>query len=481
MYFDNSATTRTRREVISVMRRYFRSAYGNPSSVHKKGMAAKAALEIYRERVAFCLGAESEEIVFTGSGSEGNNTAIHSALKTTGRNHIISSRIEHSSIFNTLERHKDEGVRITYIPVDGVGRYDLNALKVAIDEDTALVSLSYANNEIGTVQDMPAIVETVKGKDVLLHIDAVQALPYFRFDLRKLGADFVVFSGHKLYAPKGVGILYRRKQSDFCPLIRGGGQERDHRSGTENVPYIAGISKALELNDREKDRYFHVLKSKRDRIISFVLNHIDGAVLTGDPESRVPNLASFAVRGINSKALVRLMAEDNVEISSGSACSSAKDIPSRVLDELKFGEEYVNGSIRISLGKYNTDREIGKMLTLFKRNVERLRNNADMINLESSFISQHEFRDLVTGETELQVIDVRPIAQPPLDIEARMEIPLWKLKTSMRMLEKEKPVVVICFDGDLLARMAQSSLIKLGFTQVKVLAGGFNAYQNLFM
>ena len=245
-YFDNSATTRTRREVVNEMKKYFLYRYGNPSSTHKLGIIAKGSIEMAREEIASIFNTKSHEIIFTGSGSESNNTAIYSALKNNpSKKQIISSRIEHSSVFNTLEVLKRDGYEVIYIPVDHFGRYDLDFLENSISDSTALVTLAYANNEVGTIQDVNKIYNIVKKKGALLHLDAVQALPYEFINLEELGADFVTFSGHKLYAPKGIGILYVKESVEFVPLITGGGQEFNYRSGTENVPYILGLAKAI--------------------------------------------------------------------------------------------------------------------------------------------------------------------------------------------------------------------------------------------
>ena len=252
IYLDNTATTQTRKEVIKVINTYFAKEYGNPSSIHRSGLVARGSIEMARERIARILNCSSDELIFTGSGTEGNNTAIRGALRKGG--YIVTSGIEHSSIVNTCNALEGEGVKVIRIGVDRTGIYDLKKLKTVLKGEGAVVTLSYINNEIGTIQNVREITRITGKAGAVLHLDAVQALPYMDIDLKKLGADLVTFSGHKLYAPKGVGILYIKDGTQFDPFITGGEQEFGLRSGTENVPYIVGLSKALALNQKEKKK-----------------------------------------------------------------------------------------------------------------------------------------------------------------------------------------------------------------------------------
>lgn len=480
MYFDNTATTKTRIEVRKVMKKYFSSRYGNPSSIHKKGVIARGSVEMAREEIASTLGSDSNQIVFTSSGSEANNSAIFAALKTQPqKKHIISSRIEHSSIFSTFEQLSKEGYEVSYIKVDQNGFYDIEELKATIKEDTALVALSYANNEVGTIQYVKNIVSCVKKTETLLLLDGVQALPYIKFDLKKLGADFVSFSGHKLYAPKGIGLLYIKDPEKFHPLILGGGQERSLRSGTENVAYIVGLATAIRLNNKEKDKLNKHLQTLRDRIVSLTMKSLSGIKLTGDPTRRVPSIASFTVEGISGKHLVKKLATYGIAISSGSACSSDKNIPSRILNELGYDENYLQGSIRISLGKYNNKFQVNKLLKILHKCIESIRSEKLSSKVEMSFISQQEFSESIE---DLQVIDVRPVPWPKLNINKMYALPIWdflmKGNKTLKNLNKENPVVVICYDGDILGPEAQTILYKKGFNNVRVLSGGAKQYNS---
>ncbi len=471
-YFDNSATTRTRREVQNVMKKYFNSRYGNPSSTHKMGMIAKGSIEMARESIATVLNSKSHELIFTGSGSEANNSAIYSALESKKeKKHIITSRIEHSSVYNTMLILEKKGYKISYLPVDSKGRYDLNTLEKLIDNSTVLISLGYANNEIGTIQDVNKIVEIATNNEVLIHFDAVQALPYEHIDLTKLNADFVTFSGHKLYAPKGIGLLYIKDFENFTPLITGGGQEFGLRSGTENVPYILGLSKAIVLNKKEKDKNNSKLQYLRKRINEFILKEFNDTIITGDIDNKVPSIASFAFKDISGKALVKRLASYNISVSSGSACSSSDDAPSRILKELSYDQSYINGNLRISFGKYNSEKQLSYLFKILKKVITEEKQNKSK-NLEKSYISQDHFRSLNLKDDNYQVIDVRIVSIPNIPLENIIPIPIWKLKKSIKKLNPDLETILICNDGDIIGPEAQSILVKKGFKNVKVLSGG---------
>ncbi len=477
IYLDNTATTRTRPEVVSAINRYFAGRYGNPSSAHRSGLIARGSIEMARERIAQALNCSSNELIFTGSGSESNNLAIKGVLQAVKKGrHIITSQIEHSSILNTCKSLEAEGVRVTYLGVDERGRYDLAQLEEEISEDTVLVSLGYVNNEIGTIQDMARISSLARSKGVILHIDAVQALPYFDIDMTELNADLVSFSGHKLYAPKGIGVLYVREGTPVAPIISGGEQEFGLRSGTENVAYIVGLSKAIALNKLEKRQYVASLVALRNELIEGVLSQVRDCLLTGDPAERAPNSASFCFKGISGKKLVKQLSWYGIEVSSGSACSSPKNEPSHVLSACKISDEYINGSLRVTLGRYNSKRDVRYFLRVLPRLVEQMRNTDSSYDNRPVFISQEKLKAKLNGGAPLQILDVRPFNYPRMRIPGSIFLPVWKLKKGLGSLDPAMETVVVCHQGDVVGPEAQQMLVKLGYSNVKVLKGGLASY-----
>ncbi|MFC1592347.1 aminotransferase class V-fold PLP-dependent enzyme [Thermodesulfobacteriota bacterium] len=477
-YFDNTATTRTRKEVVKVMQKYFSKDYANPTSIHESGLIARGSIEMARERIANVLRVTSEELIFTSSGSESNNLAVYGAAtanKNRGK-HIITSKIEHSSIIKTCTALEKEGFDVTYIGVDTRGHFNLQELEEHIRDDTVLVSLGYVNNEIGTIQDIAKIVAIVKRKGVLLHLDAVQALPYLPLDLTNIGADLVSFSGHKLYAPKGVGLLYIREGTAIHPTIHGGGQEFGLRSGTENVPYAVGLSKAIILNQKEKTDYSKRLALFRDYIIKYVLEYIPEAMLTGAPQDRAPNHVSFCFKGISGKMLVKQLALNGFEVSSGSACSSPDNRPSAVLQACHIPEDYLLGSVRITLGKYNTKKEVVQFVRVLKNTIQRMREDDEPYNNEHIFISPSELKAKLASSEKIQVLDVRHIKYPNVQIEGSLFMPAWKIKFQLKKLDPNVETVVACFQGDIIAPQIQQMLFKNGFANAKVLKGGILNY-----
>jgi cysteine desulfurase len=480
IYLDNTATTRTRREVINEMTKYFNKVFANPSSIHQAGLIARGSIEMARERIANVLNCTSEEIIFTGSGSEANNTAIKGVahkLKNIGR-HIITSPIEHSSIIRTCESLKEEGFEITYIDVDSSGNFNLKHLAESIRKDTILVTLGYINNEIGTIQDINAISEIVKSKNIILHFDAVQALPYLHIDCTKINADLISFSGHKLYAPKGIGILYIKNETNLLPLIHGGEQEFGLRSGTENIPYIVGLSKAIQLNEKEKDEYVKTLTGFRNQILDSVTSNIPDVIITGDQNNRAPNNASFCIKNINGKMLVKKLSQLRIDVSSGAACSSSKNKPSHVLSACRINEDYLYGGLRVTVGKYNTQKEINYFLKTLPKVVKEMRENNSSYRNEAVFISQKEFRQKLLNKEEVQIVDVRPVKYPNKEIPGSIHSPLWKLKQTAQKLNREDEVIVVCYQGDIISPQAHQQLVKLGFNKAKVLKGGLFGYFN---
>jgi cysteine desulfurase len=311
--------------------------------------------------------------------------------------------------------------------VDRRGRFDLDQLADAIRNDTILVSLGYVNNEIGTIQDAGKIVEIVKSRRVLLHFDGVQALPYLELRLKELGADLVSFSGHKLYAPKGVGLLYVRVGTAVMPRIYGGMQEFGLRSGTENVAYAVGLSRAIILNAKEKEAYVLRLQKLRDRMIAGILRNIPESLLTGDPVHRAPNHVSICFTGVNGKMLVRELSEHGIEASSGSACSSPRNDPSHVLVACGVGADYLHGSLRLTLGMYNSQRDVDRLVRLLPGIVARMRANAPEYHNEPIFISQEEFRAKQPGGEPYVVLDIRPVRYPARMIPRSVHVPGWSV------------------------------------------------------
>ncbi|MHB1484166.1 MAG: aminotransferase class V-fold PLP-dependent enzyme [Saccharofermentanales bacterium] len=478
IYLDNTATTRTRKEVYKEMRKYFLKEYANPSSIHQDGLIARGSIEMARERIAQVLNCNSEELIFTGSGSESNNLAIRgvaNACKDKGR-HIISTKIEHSSVIRTCKDLEKKEYEVTYLSVDDSGFIDLKELERSIRPDTVLVSIIYVNNEIGTIQDIERIAEIVKNKGALLHLDGVQALPYIKMDLSGLNADLMSFSGHKLYAPKGAGLLYVKGGTPIDPIIFGGEQEFGIRSGTENVPYIVGLSKAIALNDKEKKKYVEKLTPLRDHLIKNVLDTIPGCRLTGSKDDRSPNHASFCFSGINGKMLVKEMSQYGIDVSSGSACSSPSNDPSHVLAACGIDREYLFGGLRVTIGRYNTRKDIDYLISILAKAIKKMREDDVLYNNEAIFISQSEFKKKTESGEILQIIDVRPIKYPKETIPGSIHIPDFRLKSGIKKLDRNIETVVVCYQGDILSPQVQQLLVKKGFVKVKVLKGGMFSY-----
>lgn len=378
IYLDHAATTPGLPQVAEAMRRALLDAYGNPSSLHRKGIEAEAILKETRERIAQRLGVSTAEIVFTSGGTEGNALAIMGAARARRRrgDHIITTAIEHSSVLNVCRALEDEGFSVTYLPVDGHGRVDPDEAAAAVTDRTTLVSVMLVNNEIGTIQPVAAIGQAIRRRkqDVLVHVDAVQAFGKIPVRPRELGADLVTLSGHKIHGPKGVGALYRRKSVPLAPLFGQGSQEGGVRPGTENVPGIAGLGAALRELDAGDDTARRTrLYALRRRLIDGILS-IDGARLNGpDGEAAAPHIANFSFPGVRGEVLLHALEERGVYVSTGSACTSRKAGPSHVLQALGLTEEYLEGSIRVSLSYLTTEEEIDSAIAAFRESVNTLR------------------------------------------------------------------------------------------------------------
>jgi cysteine desulfurase len=353
---------------------FFRADFGNPSAIHSYGQAAKKALEEARRKVALALGAKSSEIFFVSGGTESDNWAIQSAVKMAkakGR-HIVTSATEHNAVIKPLEELVGQGYAVTFLRPDKLGRIDPSALEAALRDDTILVSLALANNVVGTILDIPALVKVAKKKKVLFHTDAVQAVGHIPVNVRDLGVDLLSISGHKFHGPKGVGVLFAKLPRLPHPYIFGGGQERGGRSGTENVPGAVGLAVALEEAVREF-RSIDALIALRDRLIEGTLK-IAGAELTGDPVNRLPQIASFVFSALKSSVhLINAMNEVGLCASSGSACSAAANEASHVLMAMGYPNNLARASLRLSLSRYNTPKEIQTVIELLPSLVNKAR------------------------------------------------------------------------------------------------------------
>jgi len=377
IYLDHAATTPIYSEVFAAMEPYLKEYYGNPSSVYSAGQQAAQAVSEARERVANLIGAKEEEIIFTGGGSESDNTALKGAacaLKDKGR-HIITSKIEHPAILSTCQQlEKYFGFDITYLDVDNEGFVDPDDVKKALRDDTILVTIMMANNEIGTIEPIKEIARIVKERDVYFHTDAVQAVGQIPIDVNELGVDMLSMSSHKINGPKGVGALYVRKGVKILPLIAGGAQERNRRAGTENVAGIVGFGKAIELAAENLEENAAYLRNLRDRLINGIENNIDDVILNGPRgEHRLPNNVNFSFRYIEGESILLNLDMLGIAASSGSACSSGSLDPSHVLLAIGHSHETAHGSIRFSLGKGNNEKEIDYVLEVVPGIIKKIR------------------------------------------------------------------------------------------------------------
>jgi len=375
IYLDHAATTPVDPDVVQAMLPYFTEKFGNPSSIYAPAREARKAMDWARETVAGILGASPSEVVFTSGGTESDNLAIKGAAFANRHkgNHIITTQIEHHAVLHTCEYlEKRFGFRVTYLPVDQHGTVDLDALQRALTPDTILVTIMYANNEVGTIQPIQEISQIVKAAGVLFHTDAVQAGGALDLNVDKLGVDMLSLSAHKFYGPKGVGVFYVRKGTPYWPQQHGGGQERGRRAGTENTAGIVGLATALKLAyDRLETHNAHVSKL-RDRLIDGILK-IPGAYLTGHPTNRLPNNASFVFDYVEGESILLSLDMMGIGASSGSACTSASLEPSHVLKAMGVPIERAHGSLRLTTGSGNTEEDIDLVVEVLPGIIERLR------------------------------------------------------------------------------------------------------------
>ena len=381
VYLDHAGTTPLDAKVLEAMIPYFSQHFGNPSSLHTVGQEARYALDEARERVAGVLNCRPREVVFTGGGTESDNAAIHgvaTALHETG-NHIITSSVEHHAVLHACQYLESQGFEVTYLPVDAEGMVQPESVYNAINERTTLVTIMYGNNEIGTINPISEIAKSIKiracelSRTIVFHTDAVQAAGYLDLDVASLGVDLLSLSGHKFHGPKGTGVLYIKRGTPYLPLIHGGGQERERRSGTENIPGIIGLSLALESANAIRDETGQRCSALRDRIIGSVLEQIPGTRLNGHATERLPNNANFSFTGVEGEPILLGLDVAGIAASSGSACSSGSLEPSHVLLALGQSAETARGSLRLTLGRDNTDEEVDYLLGVLVDLVQRLR------------------------------------------------------------------------------------------------------------
>jgi len=403
IYLDNAASTPVDGEVLKAMLPYFEREYGNASSVHNFGQKARAAIDRAREQVADFLNCQVSEIIFTGSATEADNLAIFGVVRDFQERrikpHFITTRIEHDAVLESCKKLEKEGVEVTYLPVDKEGIVRVSDVKKAIKKNTVLVSVMYANNEIGTVQPIaeianiirnfrnskfqapnPKQIPNLKSQFPIFHTDAVQAVNYLDCDVKKLGVDLLTLSAHKIYGPKGVGALYVKEGTPILPIIFGGGHEQGLRPGTENTPGIVGLGKAIEKVKSEKTSANSVESSKiknlerlRDKLIDGILKRIPDSRLNGSRVNRLPNNANFSFRGAEGESIAISLDREGIAASTGSACSSKSLEPSHVLLALGLSPEEVHGSLRLTLGRYTTEEDINKVLEVLPKIIERLR------------------------------------------------------------------------------------------------------------
>jgi cysteine desulfurase len=400
IYLDHAATTHVDPRVKEAMDRYWTEEFGNPGSFHTAGLRALKALNTARATVAKIMNCAPEEVIFTGSGTESINTALKGSFwanKAKGK-HIITSTIEHHAVLETCEYlAKHHGAEITYVPVDRSGHVRPEALENAIRPDTILVTIMYANNEIGTINRISELAAIAKKHKVLFHTDACQAGGVLDIDVKKLGVDLMTINGSKLYAPKGVGVLFVRRGVQLHPLLHGGGQEFRMRSGTENVPCIVGFARALELAHQEREAENARLTTLRDKLINGILTTVPKTFLNGHPTERLPNNVNISFMDIEGEALLLMMNEHGICASTGSACTSKSLDPSHVILALGLPYEASHGSIRFTLGRNTTEAGIYKVIEVLPGIVQRLRHLSPVNLKMEDVLPQEKFQEVKTA------------------------------------------------------------------------------------
>lgn len=378
IYLDHAATTPVDPRVREAMHEYFADEFGNPSSVHRFGQRADAAVEASRQRIASILNCSPQEIIFTGCGSESDNLALRGAALAArmkqGKNHLVVSAVEHDAVLRTAEQLRDHyDFKLDIIPVNATGMVQPEQLEKSIRSETAVVSIIYANNEIGTINPIQEIAALCRQRGVLFHTDAVQAASQLPLDVTDLGVDLLSLGAHKFYGPKGVGVLYRRSGVPLEPILTGGGQEHGLRAGTHNVAYIVGMAAALAITEQERDQHNARFARLRDLLLEEIPRRIGGTHLTGHPTQRLSNHASFAFEGVDGNAMLAALDLAGFACSSGSACKTGDPEPSSVLLALGLSSELALGSLRITVGRNTTEVQIEQLLASLPEIVERMR------------------------------------------------------------------------------------------------------------
>ena len=375
VYVDNNATTMVAPEVLETMLPYFTDQYGNPSSMHTFGGQVGFAVKEARAKVAALIGASPEEIVFTGCGTESDNAAIMAALQSQpDKRHLITTRVEHPAVKSLAENLSNKGYRVTFVPVDGQGTLDLDYLYDHLNEDTAVVSIMWANNETGVIFPIDEIAQRVREHGIVFHTDAVQAVGKIPVDVRSTPVDMLSMSGHKIHAAKGVGVLYVRKGTRFSPLLIGGHQESGRRGGTENTASIVGLGKAAELAASDWLKDMDRVRRLRDKLENSLLQQVPNAMINGSPQQRLPNTTSIAFEYVEGESILLMMDQYGICASSGSACTSGSLEPSHVLRAMGVPFTAAHGSIRFSLGTYNNEEDIETIIEKLPPIIARLRD-----------------------------------------------------------------------------------------------------------
>lgn len=373
IYLDNNATTQVAPEVLEAMLPYLSEEYGNPSSMYALAGSSEKAVAHAKEQVADLLGAEPDEIIFTSCGTESDNAAFYSALETQpGKEHLISTRVEHPAVLNTMQHYEKKGLPVTWLEVDEFGRLDLAEVMQSLTPDTALISVMHGNNETGTVFPIEEIAKMAAERGIQMHTDAVQSVGKLPINLREMPVTYLAMSGHKLHAPKGIGVLYLRRGTKFSPFIMGGHQEHGRRGGTENVPYIIGLGKACEIAKNQFHEETRVAQM-RDRLEKGIIDIVPDALINGDVENRLPGTTSIAFKHIEGEAILLLLDRVGIMASSGSACTSGSLEPSHVLRAMGVPYTYAHGSIRFSLSRYNSEQDVDYVLRELPPIIKRLR------------------------------------------------------------------------------------------------------------
>jgi cysteine desulfurase len=378
IYLDYAATTPVDARVLDAMLPYFNASFGNPSSVHRFGQVAEAAVDSARETVASVLHCRPDEVIFTSCGSESDNLALRGAMiagRKDNRTWLLTSHVEHHAVSKTAEQlEKYYGVQIEWLPVDARGMVTPESMRHAVCDGTALASVMFANNEIGTINPIAELAAICHEQGILFHTDAVQAAAYLDVDVQKLGVDMLSLGSHKFYGPKGVGALYVKKGTPLVPHNTGGGQEFGLRAGTQNMPYIVGFAEALRLAAAEREQRTAHVKPLRDQIIGRVLEDVPDAQLTGHPENRLPNHASFVFKDVDGNLLLQMLDANGFACSSGSACKTGNPEPSEVIISLGLSRDWALGSLRVTLGKDSTVEQIESFLQVLPSLVEKARS-----------------------------------------------------------------------------------------------------------